>query len=85
MAISNELSSEIASALIETKERSAEELNDLKNILLEVHSTLQSLTESAQRERAKARLMKRAASTVSKQHSFALAGAAGNPIVIGSR
>ncbi len=62
MAISNELSSEIASALIETKERSAEELNDLKNILLEVHSTLQSLTEAAQRERAEARLMKKAAS-----------------------
>jgi hypothetical protein len=61
MAISNELSSEIASALIETKERSAEELNELKNILLEVHSTLQLLAETARRERAETRLMKKAA------------------------
>ena len=61
MAISNELSSEIASALIQSKERSAEELNDLRNILFEVHSTLQSLTESAERERTEARLMKKAA------------------------
>lgn len=61
MAIANELSSEIASALIETKQRSPEELNDLKKILLEVHSTLQSLTETARRERAEARLMKKAA------------------------
>jgi hypothetical protein len=61
MAISNELSSEIASALIATKERSPEELNKLKDILLEVHSTLQSLAETAQRERAEARLMKKAA------------------------
>jgi hypothetical protein len=51
MTISNELSSEIAAALIATKERSSEELNELKNILLEVHSTLQSLTEAAHRER----------------------------------
>ena len=50
MTISNELSSEIATALL-AKERSAEELNDLKKILFEVHSTLQSLTESANRER----------------------------------
>lgn len=61
MAISNELSSEIASALIANKERSPEELNELKNILLEVHSTLQSLTETAERERAEARLMRKAA------------------------
>lgn len=50
MTISNELSSEIATALL-AKERSAEELSDLKEILFEVHSTLQSLTESAKRER----------------------------------
>ena len=61
MAISNELSSEIASALIATKERSPEELNELKKILLEVHSTLQSLTETVRRERAESRLMKKAA------------------------
>ena len=61
MAIANELSSEIASALITNKERSPEELNELKKILLEVHSTLQSLAETAQRERAEARLVKKSA------------------------
>ena len=71
MAISSELSSEIASALIETKERSPEELNDLKNILLEVHSTLQSLTETAQRERVEARLMKKAASSFNRSGTAA--------------
>ena len=52
MSISNELSSEIASALLASKERSPEELNDLKNLLLEVHSTLQSMTESAREDRS---------------------------------
>jgi hypothetical protein len=45
MAISNELSSEIAIALLTAKDRSGEELTQLKNILLEVHTTLQELTE----------------------------------------
>jgi hypothetical protein len=51
MAISNELSSEIATALLANNERSPEELNDLKNILLEVHSVLQSMSEAEHRER----------------------------------
>jgi hypothetical protein len=45
MAISNELSSEIAIALLTAKDRSGEELTQLKNILLEVHTTLQEMTE----------------------------------------
>ena len=57
MAIANELSSDIASALLSktNKERSPQELNDLKNILLEVHSTLQLMTEVAHRERKETR------------------------------
>ena len=51
MAISNELSSEIATALLTSKDRSSEELTDLKNILLEVHTTLQDMTERARVER----------------------------------
>jgi len=45
MAISNELSSEIATAMLTAKERSPEELTNLKQVLLEVHDALQSMTE----------------------------------------
>jgi hypothetical protein len=45
MAISHELSSEIAAALFTAKERSPRELNDLKEIVLKIHSTLQQLTD----------------------------------------
>jgi hypothetical protein len=45
MAISHELSSEIAAALLAAKERSPRELEDLRDTLLIVHSTLQRLTE----------------------------------------
>jgi hypothetical protein len=47
MAISHELSSEIAAALFATKDRSPRELKDLKEILLVVHSTLQRLSDDA--------------------------------------
>jgi hypothetical protein len=47
MAISHELSSEIAAALFATKNRSPRELKDLKKILLVVHSTLQRLADDA--------------------------------------
>jgi hypothetical protein len=47
MAISHELSSEITAALLAAKERSPRELEDLKNTLLIVHSTLQELTDRA--------------------------------------
>ena len=62
MAISNELSSEIAMALLANQERSPEELNNLKTILLEVHSTLQSLSEDAHRLRTEKVLSAKAAS-----------------------
>ncbi len=45
MAISNELTSEIATALLTAKNRSPEELTKLKSILLEVHSVLQEMTD----------------------------------------
>ena len=62
MAISNELSSEIAVALLASQERSPEELNNLKAILLEVHSTLQTLNEVAHRQRTERVLSAKAAS-----------------------
>ena len=62
MAISNELSSEIAVALLANQERSPEELNNIKTILLEVHSTLQSLNEEAHRQRTEKVLSANAAS-----------------------
>jgi hypothetical protein len=45
MAISHELSSEIAAALFTAKERSPRELNDLKEIVFKIHSALQQLTD----------------------------------------
>ena len=47
MAISHELSSEIATALLTSRERTPGELNDLKEMLLEIHSTLEGLSEKA--------------------------------------
>ena len=47
MAISHELSSEIAVALLAAKDKSPRELENLKATLLTVHSTLQRLTEEA--------------------------------------
>lgn len=53
MAISHELSSEIAAALLAAKDRSPREREDLKQVLLNNHSTLQRLTETARIERLK--------------------------------
>jgi hypothetical protein len=44
MTISNELSSEIATALLAAKNRTPRELEELKEVLLTIHSTLQRLT-----------------------------------------
>ena len=44
MAISNELSSDVAVALLAEK-KSPQELNRLKEIILEVHSALQKMSE----------------------------------------
>lgn len=52
MAISNELSSDIAAALIAAKEKDPGKLLDLKELLIEVHSTLQQMTEQSRAARA---------------------------------
>lgn len=44
MAISNELSSEIASAIL-VENKSPQELKQLKEIILEVHSALQEMSQ----------------------------------------
>ena len=49
MAIDNELSSEIATALLTGKERDARKLNDLKETVIKVHSTLQRLAADSRR------------------------------------
>ena len=43
MALANELSSDIASAILAANERSQRPLNELKEIVLRVHSTLQEM------------------------------------------
>ena len=43
MAIYNELSSDIATALLTGKEKDPRELDDLKETVIKVHSTLQKL------------------------------------------
>jgi predicted transcriptional regulator len=44
MAISNELSSDVAVAILANK-KSPQELKELKDIILEVHSALQKMSE----------------------------------------
>lgn len=51
MAISNELSSEIAAAILAKKEN-PQELRRLKEILLRVHSTLQKMSRDARADSA---------------------------------
>jgi len=52
MAISNELSSDVAIAILE-KNRSPQELKQLKDIILQVHSTLQEMSEEMHADRLK--------------------------------
>ena len=51
MAISNELSSEIAAAILSEK-KTPQELHRLKEILLLVHSTLQNMSQKARADSA---------------------------------
>jgi hypothetical protein len=51
MAIELELSSEIATALLTGKERDSDELNDLKETVIKVHSTLQQLAARSRTKR----------------------------------
>jgi predicted transcriptional regulator len=54
MAISNELSSEIAAAILVEK-KTPQELDRLKDVILRVHTTLQEMSEEAREERSKGR------------------------------
>jgi hypothetical protein len=63
MAISHELSSEIAAALLAAKNRSPRELQDLKEVLLIIHSTLQRLTLDARTQRLKSHTRVKQAAT----------------------
>jgi len=53
MAISNELSSDIAAAILANK-NSPQDLLKLKQVLLEIHSALQKLSENAHPSRLRA-------------------------------
>ena len=52
MAISNELSSDVAVAIL-AKKKSPEELEQLKNVILQVHSALQKMSEETRADRLK--------------------------------
>jgi len=54
MAISNELSSEIAAAILAEK-KTPQELRQLKDVILRVHSTLQEMSEEVRVTRLKAK------------------------------
>ena len=56
MALSNELSSEIAAAILAEK-KSPQELRQLKDVILQVHSTLQRMSEDARAYRFNNRMM----------------------------
>ena len=60
MAISNELSSDVAAAILADK-KSPQERQQLKEIIVEVHSELQKLSEETRAHRFKTRLKKKAA------------------------
>jgi len=53
MAISNELSSEIAAAIL-ANESSPQDLQKLKAVILEIHSTLQKMSEEEHLSRLRA-------------------------------
>ena len=55
MALSHELSGEIATALFAAKERSPRELNDLKEMVFAIHATLERLGREDRVDRTKAR------------------------------
>ncbi len=55
MAISNELSSEIAAAIMAEK-KTPQELSRLKDVILRVHTTLQEMSEEVRDQRSKDRI-----------------------------
>ena len=55
MAISNELSSDIAAAILAEK-KTPQELGELKDVVLRVHTTLQQMSEEVKATRTENRL-----------------------------
>lgn len=55
MAISNELSSEIAAAIL-AENKTPQELHQLKELILRVHTTLQEMSEDVRAKRTKDRM-----------------------------
>jgi hypothetical protein len=66
MAISNELSSEIAAALLVEK-KNPQELNQLKDVILKVHTALQKMSDDARTRRFKSHV--RSATISGERHS----------------
>ena len=66
MAISNELSSEIAAAILAEK-KTPQELNQLKDVILRVHTALQKMSEDARARRSRTR--SRSATNGGERHS----------------
>jgi predicted transcriptional regulator len=56
MSISNELSSEIAAAILAEK-KSPQELTQLKEVILQVHSALQQMSRDAATKRFETRVL----------------------------
>jgi hypothetical protein len=54
MSIHNELSSDIAVALLAGKNRDPQKLDDLKKVVLKVHSILQEASKDLRRKRTRA-------------------------------
>jgi len=52
MAISNELSSDVAAAIL-AKKKSPQELRQLKDVILQVHTVLQEMSEETRSDRLK--------------------------------
>ena len=57
MAISNELSSDVAVAIL-SKKKSPQEAEQLKDVILQVHSTLQKMSEEVRSDRLKRKSQK---------------------------
>jgi len=69
MAISNELSSDVAVAILEKK--SPEERKQLKDVILQVHSALQKMSEETRADRFN-RQLKKKAEALTDQRSLAV-------------
>jgi predicted transcriptional regulator len=70
MAISNELSSDVAVALLE-QNKSPQERKQLKEIILQVHSALQKMSEETRADRFN-RQLKNKAEALTDQRSLAV-------------